>query len=95
MEEITTPNHNSNIAKENYKVLGMTCAACAISLETYLAPFNGILNVLVNYPNQSIEVVYNADKVSIETIQQKAKEIGYEILIGKHLFPNWKNTIAD
>jgi len=83
MEEITTPNHNSNIAKENYKVLGMTCAACAISLETYLAPFNGILNVLVNYPNQSIEVVYNADKVSIETIQQKAKEIGYEILIGK------------
>jgi len=83
MEEITTPNHNSNIAKENYKVLGMTCAACAISLETYLAPFDGILNVLVNYPNQSIEVVYNADKVSIETIQQKAKEIGYEILIGK------------
>jgi len=83
MEEIKTPNHNSNIAKENYKVLGMTCAACAISLETYLAPFNGILNVLVNYPNQSIEVVYNADKVSIETIQQKAKEIGYEILIGK------------
>lgn len=83
MEEIKTPNHNSNIAKENYKVLGMTCAACAISLETYLAPFDGILNVLVNYPNQSIEVVYNADKVSIETIQQKAKEIGYEILIGK------------
>lgn len=86
MKQDKVPNQDSNIVKENYKVLGMTCAACAISLETYLTPFDGILNVLVNYPNQSVEVSYNADTISIETIQQKAKEIGYEILIGKQSY---------
>lgn len=40
--------------KEQYKVAGMTCAACAISVESYLKPQKGIIEVTVNYPNQSV-----------------------------------------
>jgi Cu2+-exporting ATPase len=60
----------------------MTCAACAISVESYLSPLEGINNVAVNYPNQSVALAFDTSKISIATIQQKIKEIGYEILIG-------------
>lgn len=67
--------------KESYKVTGMTCASCAISLETYLKPLDGVNYVTVNYPNQSIVIDYDTDTISLEDIQFKAKELGYEILI--------------
>ena len=67
---------------EQYKIVGMTCAACAVSIESYLKPQDGILTVAVNYPNQSVTLEYNKDKTSIETIKQKIKEIGYTLILG-------------
>jgi len=74
---------NRGNAKESYKVSGMTCAACAISVESYLAPLEGIHNVAVNYPNQSVSLDFDNAKITIETIQKKIKEIGYDILLGE------------
>ncbi|RXQ91504.1 copper-translocating P-type ATPase [Ancylomarina salipaludis] len=75
--------HKSDIIRENYKVSGMTCASCAHSLESNLKSLNGIVQVSVNFPNQSIAIDYDESIVSIETIQQSAKDIGYDILIGE------------
>lgn len=72
----------SKIQKVNYKVSGMTCAACAVSLESYLSPVSGIENITVNYANQSISIAYDSELTSLDNLQQKAKEIGYSILIG-------------
>lgn len=71
------------ITKENYKVLGMTCAACAGSLESYLQPLDGVEHVSVNYPNQSVAIQFNTSLISAKNLQNKAKEIGYNILIGE------------
>ncbi|MEO6902158.1 MAG: heavy metal translocating P-type ATPase [Bacteroidia bacterium] len=68
--------------KEQYKIAGMTCAACAVSVESYLKPLEGIIAVTVNYPNQSVALEYDKNKISLETIRQKIKEIGYTLLIG-------------
>ncbi|MEQ8715111.1 MAG: heavy metal translocating P-type ATPase [Cyclobacteriaceae bacterium] len=70
------------IIKESYGVLGMTCASCAVSLESYLKPNEGIQEVSVNYPNKSVEIVYNQDAVTLNHIKNRAQEIGYEILTG-------------
>lgn len=78
MEEYKT----SNTQKVIYKVSGMTCAACAISLESYLSPISGVKNIAVNYANQSISVEYNPEITTLEVLKLKAKEIGYSILIG-------------
>ena len=83
MEEVTLLNQDSNITKDHYKVSGMTCASCSVSLESYLKPIDGIKQVAVNYPNQSVALEYDSTKVSIETLQQKALEIGYTILTGE------------
>lgn len=74
---------DKSIKKENYKVIGMTCAACAGSLESYLKPQKGVLHVAVNYPNQSIQIQYNSNEITLNSIQQNVKEIGYELLIGE------------
>lgn len=68
---------------EQYKIAGMTCAACAISVESYLKPQDGILEVSVNYPNQSVTLKYDTDKISIQTIEVKIKEIGYTLILGE------------
>lgn len=71
------------VIKGNYKVGGMTCAACAISIETYLSPLDGIRKVTVNYPNQSVALEFESEKISLETIEKKVGEIGYKLLTGK------------
>ncbi|MGL1885181.1 MAG: heavy metal translocating P-type ATPase [Reichenbachiella sp.] len=83
MEETNTSVDHSGITKGNHKVSGMTCASCAVSLETYLQPVVGVKQVAVNYPNQSVALEYDANIVSIDTLQHKAKEIGYSILVGE------------
>lgn len=67
--------------KEGYKVTGMTCASCAIGLESYLKSLEGVKDVAVNYPNQSIVLTYCVDIVSIKKLEQRANEIGYTILV--------------
>lgn len=83
MEQDSTDSANYVLTtKENYKVSGMTCAACAISIETFLKNAEGIATASVNYPNQSVSIEYNGNLISIEAIQKKIKDIGYEIIVG-------------
>lgn len=83
MEKDNTPISDSSIVKSNHKVSGMTCASCAVSLESYLKTVDGVKQVSVNYPNKSVSLEYDAGLVSMETLQQKAQEISYSILVGE------------
>ena len=67
---------------QSYKIAGMTCAACAVSVESNIKPLDGVHNVEVNYPNQSAVIDFDEEVIHIETIQEKLKEIGYDLLLG-------------
>lgn len=67
---------------QTYAVDGMTCAACAVSLETYLKASLPIQQISVNFPNQSVTIDFNAEEIPLEKIVSKAAEIGYTILTG-------------
>lgn len=69
------------MVKEHYQVSGMTCASCAVSLESYLKVVPGVNEVNVNYPNHSVSLNYDHDLVSLDVLRQKAGEIGYEIVV--------------
>jgi P-type Cu2+ transporter len=73
---------NPIIKRQTFRVTGMTCASCAISLETYLKPITGVKFVSVNYPNQSVSIEFDLNVVSIELLKAKAKEISYELIDG-------------
>lgn len=70
------------IHHNTYPVMGMTCAACAVSLERYLGSQTGVEKVVVSYPNQSVYVGFNIEKTTEVRLAEAAKEIGYELLLG-------------
>jgi copper chaperone CopZ len=62
--------------------MGMTCAACAVSLETYLGGQTGVEKVVVSYPNLSVFVGFDSETITEVRLAEAAKEIGYELLLG-------------
>jgi len=76
------PKGNSFI-KDTFPVLEMTCAACAVSVESMLKSIHGVQDAGVNFANQSAWAVYNADSVTPERLQKAVRSIGYDIVIDK------------
>ncbi len=73
----------SQETKQTYKVSGMTCASCAVSIESYLKADKRIQEVMVNYPNQTVSISYDRERISENDIAKLVSEIGYTLLIGK------------
>lgn len=72
-----------NIIKETFPVLEMTCAACAISVESMLKSANGVKDAVVNFANQTAWVQYNPDVASKKDLQNTVRSIGYDLVIDK------------
>ena len=70
-----------SFTKETYKVDGMSCASCAMSVETMLSSLEGIKTAHVNYANSSVWVEYDPEKVSSSQMQKSISSIGYSLLI--------------
>lgn len=75
-------NNYTSDMRETFRVTGMTCASCAISLESYLKPIPGVSFVSVNYPNQSVSIEYDTNQVTIDLLKSKALEISYQLIDG-------------
>ncbi|MFT5511715.1 MAG: Cu2+-exporting ATPase [Bacteroidia bacterium] len=73
------------MVSQRFPVIGMTCASCAISLETYLKDLEGLNSIQVNYASQQVELTYNSDVLSLEALSKRAKDIGYEILVDSNM----------
>lgn len=67
--------------KKTFPVLHMTCASCAISVESILKIQNGVLNASVNYPNGTLQIEFIPGIISIEDIRKTVQSIGYDLLI--------------
>ena len=66
--------------KSTFPLGGMTCASCAVSVESMLKAQPGVLDVNVSYPNRSAEVTYQPDQVNVKKLQKAVSQIGYELL---------------
>lgn len=62
-------------------VLHMTCASCAVSVESMLKAQPGISSAAVNYANATAVIEYNPDKISLEEFRKTVQQIGYDLLI--------------
>ncbi len=67
--------------KKIYTVLGMTCASCAVSVESMLGHTEGVAAASVNFANQSAMVSYYPSRVTEEGLQQAVRSVGYDLLI--------------
>jgi Cu2+-exporting ATPase len=67
--------------KQEIPVTGMSCAACAVSVEKTLASNPGVKKASVNYANNSAWLEWDDREVSLDNLQQKVKASGYDLLI--------------
>jgi Cu2+-exporting ATPase len=70
----------NQILHETYAVKGMTCAACATSLQSHLKTKPGINQVSVNYADNSALIEFDPNTIPFKNIQQAADEIGYQVV---------------
>lgn len=62
-----------------YKVIGMTCASCARTIENKVKKMDGIKTADVNLVKEELNLEYDADKIKYEQIRREIKSIGYDI----------------
>jgi len=75
------PARSKNQMKETFPVLEMTCAACAVSVESTLKSVPGVADAGVNFANQSAWVEYDPATVTPELLQTSIRSVGYDLLI--------------
>jgi P-type Cu2+ transporter len=71
------------LVKETFPVLEMTCAACAVSVESMLKSVEGVKDAGVNFANQDAWVEYNPSIATPEQMQATIRSIGYDLVIEK------------
>lgn len=59
----------------------MTCAACAVSVESILKHTKGVKDASVNYANQTALVEWNEKEIDVNGIQNAVRTIGYDIVV--------------
>lgn len=72
--------NTSTYTRKSFPVIGMTCAACAVSVESMLKNTAGVKDAAVNYANQTAwaEVPDNFD---LSLLQKSVQAIGYDLVV--------------
>lgn len=66
---------------KTYPVTGMSCAACAVSVESMLQAEQGVKSAGVNYANSTATVEFDPSKASEQHFKQTIQSIGYDLII--------------
>ncbi len=71
----------SEIRKETFPVLGMSCASCAARVDKTLNALPGVQEASVNYASAMAQVTYDADACSPSVLKAAIQHAGYDLLI--------------
>lgn len=71
----------NGVKKEIFPVLEMTCAACAVSVESMLKSAKGVKQASVNFANQTASVEYDSTQATAQDLQQVVRSIGYDLVV--------------
>jgi Cu2+-exporting ATPase len=64
---------------ETYRVEGMSCSACAQSVESTLSAAKGVQKATVNYAMNTVSVVYNDRVIGFAQMKSALQSIGYDL----------------
>ncbi len=71
----------SQITKQTFPVTGMTCAGCAVSVESMLKSAPGVIDAGVNFANQTAWAQYDEQLTSPPELQKSIRSIGYDLIL--------------
>ena len=71
----------SEIKKDTFPILGMSCASCAARVDKTLNSQPGVQEASVNYASATAQVVYDADVCSPLNLKAAVQNAGYDLLV--------------
>jgi P-type Cu2+ transporter len=74
-------NTGATMVKEAFPVTGMSCAACAVSVESMLKSTRGVVDAGINYATQTGWATFDPAEANLQQLQQSVQSIGYDIII--------------
>ncbi|MBS1545069.1 MAG: copper-translocating P-type ATPase [Bacteroidetes bacterium] len=81
MTKSATKEQAHALKRETFPVLEMSCAACAVSVESMLKATTGVNEARVNFANQSAWVEYDPQVAKPTDLQQAVQSIGYDLVV--------------
>jgi Cu+-exporting ATPase len=63
--------------KDQFKVSGMTCANCALTIEKKLRKTGGVQTAAVNFASETVTVEYDTQVIDLNAIFEKVRDAGY------------------
>ncbi|NHJ21025.1 MAG: heavy metal translocating P-type ATPase [Candidatus Lokiarchaeota archaeon] len=69
--------------KMKIKLGGMTCASCALKIETKLKNMDGVNSSVVNFANEEATVEYDSKTVNYQDFNKAIKDLGYKASLAK------------
>lgn len=79
--ELPDPEILGDLTRKTFPVTGMTCASCAISVESILKSSPGVTDAGVNFANQSAWTAYDEKQTNLLELQKAVRSIGYDIIV--------------
>lgn len=67
--------------KKTFPVLNMSCAACAVSVESMLKAQPGVVTAGVNYANASTNVEFIPSVTDVQKLRAAVQSVGYDLMI--------------
>lgn len=71
----------TSIVQKSFPVTGMSCASCAVSVESMLKAQPGIASAAVNFAAGTVQVAFNPSVTRPEDMKQAIQGIGYDLVI--------------
>ncbi|HAQ66007.1 MAG TPA: heavy metal translocating P-type ATPase [Bacteroidales bacterium] len=65
---------------QTFPVTGITCAACSVSIESYLGKTAGVEQVAVNSVDHTVTITWNQDVISADGLARAVAPLGYGII---------------
>lgn len=81
MLHLSDKKEQAKLVKETYPILEMSCASCAISVESMLKAAEGVADAGVNFASQDAWISYDPALTDPEKLQQAVRAIGYDMVI--------------
>ncbi len=80
VQKIRDLGYGVTTIRKQYGVLKMTCASCAVSVESMIKSVNGVVNASVNFANATVMVEMIPEAVTFDQLQTVVQNIGYDLV---------------
>src|SRR5690625_6257008 len=74
------------IEEKTLQINGMSCTACASSIEKGISKMDGVEEANVNFALERTSITYDPEKTNVDAFKQKIKDLGYDVVQEKTEF---------